>query len=101
MLYSRAAPDGFDGDPALTLEILRRTKKLSQAPQQLWDGVLRRLGAEISSHTLEAWVRPLEPRVEGERLRLVCPSAFHRERVRVRLLPLIARHMEAERGEPL
>ena len=73
--------------------------KLSQAPQQLWDGVLRRLGAEISSHTLEAWVRPLEPRVEGERLRLVCPNAFHRERVRVRLLPLIERHLEAEHGQ--
>ena len=101
MLYSRAAPDGFDGDLAQTPEILRRTKKLSQAPQQLWDGVLRRLGAEISSHTLEAWVRPLEPRVEGERLRLVCPNAFHRERVRVRLLPLIERHLLAEHGGPV
>jgi chromosomal replication initiator protein len=39
--------------------------------------------------------------VEGNRLRLVCPSAFHRERVRVRLLPLIARHAEAERGEAI
>jgi chromosomal replication initiator protein len=97
----RAPPDGFGGDPAKTLEILRRTKKLSQAPQQLWDGVLRRLGAEISSHALDAWVRPLEPRIEGERLRLVCPSAFHRERVRVRLLPLIARHLAAERGQPV
>lgn len=101
MLYSRAAPDGFDGDPAQTLEILHRTRNLSQAPLQLWDGVLRRLGAEINSHTLEAWVRPLEPRVEGERLRLFCPSAFHLERVRARLLPLIVRHLAAERGEPV
>ena len=75
-------------------------EKLNHSPQQLWDGVLRRLGAEIGSHTLEAWVRPLEPRVEAGRLRLMCPSAFHRERVRVRLLPLIARHIEAERGAP-
>ena len=74
---------------------------MSQAPQQLWDGVLRRLGAEISSHALDAWVRPLEPHIEGDRLRLVCPNAFHRERVRVRLLPLIARHLEAEQGRPV
>lgn len=46
-------------------------------------------------------MRPLEPRADGERLRLLCPSAFHRERVRVRLLPLIARHAEAERGSPI
>jgi chromosomal replication initiator protein len=31
----------------------------------------------------------------------VCPNAFHRERVRVRLLPLIERHLEAERGGPV
>jgi chromosomal replication initiator protein len=100
VLYSAPRRIGFDGDPAQTLEILRRTTKLSHSPQQLWDGVLRRLGAEIGSHTLEAWVRPLEPRLEDDRLRLLCPSAFHRERVRTRLLPLIARHYAAERGAP-
>lgn len=71
---------------------------MSQAPLQLWDGVLRRLRAELSPHALEAWVRPLEPSADGERLLLACPSAFHRERVRGRLLPLIQRHLEAERG---
>jgi chromosomal replication initiator protein len=46
-------------------------------------------------------VHPLEPSAEGERLRLICPSAFHRERVRVRLLPLIHRHLAAEGGAPI
>ena len=31
----------------------------------------------------------------------MCPNAFHRERVRVRLLPLIERHLKAERGQPI
>jgi chromosomal replication initiator protein len=55
----------------------------------------------MSPHAFEAWVRPLEPRSEGARLRLICPSAFHRERVRVRLLPMITRHLEAEGGAPV
>ncbi len=46
-------------------------------------------------------MRPLEPSGEGERLCLICPSAFHRERVRVRLLPLINRHLAAESGAPV
>jgi len=101
MLYSaRAGRDSMGFRRKLTHSSLEK-RKLSQAPLQLWDGVLRRLRAEISSHALEAWVRPLEPRADGERLRLVCPSAFHRERVRVRLLPLIERHLEAERGRPI
>ena len=48
----------------------------------VWDGVLRRLGAETSAVTLEAWIRPLTVREEPDRLVLLAPSAFHRERVR-------------------
>ena len=101
MVYSRAVVADSVGIRRKPSQILRRTETLNQAPLQLWDGVLRRLGAEISTHTLDAWVRPLEPSADGERLRLICPSAFHRERVRVRLLPLIHRHAAAERGEPV
>lgn len=53
------------------------------------------------SFALEAWVRPLRPRFEGERLLLLCPTAFHRERVRERYLAPIARHLEAECGAPV
>jgi chromosomal replication initiator protein len=74
---------------------------LNPSPPELWEGVLRRLGAETAPYTLDAWLRPLEARLEGDRLRLHCPSAFHRDRIRDRWLPAIARHLEAERGSPL
>jgi len=67
----------------------------------LWDGVLRRLGADMPDHTLEAWIRPLVARGEGERLCLLCPTAFHRERVRERFLARITRCVEQEAGRSL
>jgi chromosomal replication initiator protein len=59
-------------------------------PPSVWDGVLRRLGTEMPEFALEAWIRPLRVREEGDRLVLVAPSAFHRQRVRARYLPLLA-----------
>jgi chromosomal replication initiator protein len=70
-------------------------------PPELWGGVVRRLGAELPPHALEAWVRPLvaEPGPAG--LRLCCPSAFHRSRIEARLLRRIERCVEAEAGRRL
>jgi chromosomal replication initiator protein len=67
-------------------------------PPELWDGVVRRLGAELPRHALEAWVRPLVAEVGTTGLRLRCPSAFHRDRVGARLLARIERCAEAEVG---
>jgi chromosomal replication initiator protein len=74
---------------------------LTTSPPELWEGVLRRLGAETPPHALEAWLHPLAARVEGDRLRLDCPSPFHRDRVRDRWLPAIVRHLEALCGSPM
>jgi chromosomal replication initiator protein len=65
---------------------------------QIWDGVLRRLGAEIPSFALEAWVRPIVARVDESGLQLLCPSAFHRERLRERFLKPILACAYAEAG---
>ncbi len=46
-------------------------------------------------------MRPLRARFEGERLLLLCPTAFHRDRVRERFLALLERHLETERGAPV
>jgi len=67
----------------------------------IWDGALRRLGADIPAFALEAWVRPLVPRVQGDALVLACPSPFHRERVRERYLAPIERAVLAEAGRTL
>jgi chromosomal replication initiator protein len=52
------------------------------SPPQVWDGVLRRLGNDTSTVSVEAWLQPLEVREEADRLVLLAPSAFHRDRVR-------------------
>jgi len=70
-------------------------------PPQLWDGVLRRLEANVPEFSLDAWVRPLVVEPNGEGLRLLCPSPFHRERIRDRFLPGIARCVEEETGRSL
>ena len=51
--------------------------------------MLRRLGAQLDSHALEAWIAPLVPCFETleegpARLTLGCPTAFHARRVRER-----------------
>lgn len=56
---------------------------------RLWDGVLRQLQSELSDFALEAWLRPLEAREDGDRLYLHAPSAFHKKRVQARYLERI------------
>ena len=70
-------------------------------PPEFWDGVLRRLGTELPAFTLEAWVRPLVAETSGEGIRLLCPTPFHRERIRERFLGRIARCAEQESGHPV
>src|SRR5688572_25522635 len=76
-------------------------------PPRLWDGVVRRLGAEMPPFALEAWIGPLVPRgstpTDGPdtRLTLGCPTAFHRDRVRERFLSEIERCAALEAGVPV
>lgn len=71
------------------------------SPPQVWDGVLRRLGRETAPLSLEAWIQPLRVREEPERLVLLAPSPFHRERVRSHFLARIACLAAEECGRPL
>ena len=71
------------------------------APPPFWDGVLRRLGADLPAFALDAWVRPLRVESAAAGLRLVCPTPFHRERVRERFAALIARRVDEETGSRL
>jgi len=64
----------------------------------LWDGVLRCLAAQMPAFALKAWLDPLVPEVDGDRLVLRCPTPFHRDRVRDRFLAVIeARASEVAR----
>jgi len=70
-------------------------------PPRVWDGVLRRLEADISAFALKAWLYPLMLELHAHGAELSCPTAFHRERVRERFLALIERQLEAELGRPV
>ena len=71
------------------------------SPPHLWDGVLRRLGTETAPVALEAWLHPLGVREEPDRLVLLAPTAFHRERVRARFAARIRSLLEELGGRPL
>jgi len=51
------------------------------SPPPLWCEVLRQLQSELSAFALEAWIHPLVVREEGDQLRLLAPSPFHKKRV--------------------
>jgi chromosomal replication initiator protein len=55
----------------------------------------------MPDHALEAWISPLVARSEGGRLCLLCPTPFHRERVRERFLARITGCVEQEAGRAL
>jgi chromosomal replication initiator protein len=66
-----------------------------------WNDVVRLLEAETPSFVIDAWVRPLVAEANGDRIRLLCPSALHRDRVRDRFLRQILKLAEAEAGKPV
>jgi chromosomal replication initiator protein len=70
-------------------------------PPRLWDGVVGRLGAVIPAFALEAWVRPLVAEESEAGLRLVCPSQFHRDRLRDRFFGRISECAAEEAGRPV
>jgi chromosomal replication initiator protein len=58
-------------------------------PPEVWDGVLRRLAAELPPFATESWLARLVPEARDDRLHLLAPNAFHKNRVRETLLPRI------------
>ncbi|MEZ4214839.1 MAG: DnaA/Hda family protein [Myxococcota bacterium] len=70
-------------------------------PPEVWDGVLHRLAAEVPVFALDSWLAPLVLEPGDDELRLLAPTAFHRNRVRDSLLPRIVAAVRAELGRAL
>jgi chromosomal replication initiator protein len=68
---------------------------------QFWDGVMRRLAVEVPAFAIDAWLRPLAVEEDAAGLKLLCPSPFHRERVRERFLDRIAHCVQQETGRSI
>jgi chromosomal replication initiator protein len=66
-----------------------------------WDGVLRRLGQDISVFTLDAWIACLGVEERPDGLLLRCPTPFHRDRVRDRYLQAIQFRADEAAGKPM
>ena len=71
-------------------------------PPKVWTGVLRRLKAKLPEFTHEAWIVPLAigPSTP-ERLVVLCPSTFHRDRVRNSFHSLISEAFADELGHSI
>lgn len=70
-------------------------------PPRLWDGVVRRIATTLPPFVVRAWIEPLEVREAGDGIALLCPSRFHRDRVRRLYLDAIREALAAEAGRPL
>ena len=71
------------------------------SPPMFWNDVVRLLEAETAPFVVEAWVRPLIAEMSGDRIRLLCPSALHRDRIRDRFLRQMRKHAAAKAGKPV
>jgi chromosomal replication initiator protein len=87
--------------PGLCLQTPSRIKSRMTSPPKVWDGVLRRLGSETSAVGIEAWIQPLAVQEEPDRLLLLAPSTFHRDRVRTHFASRIGCLAAEVGGRPL
>ncbi len=70
-------------------------------PPEVWNSVLRRLQDRVPSLSYESWLRPIVPRKMDDGLELLCPSPFHRDRVRDCFLPLVTSCLGEETGHSM
>jgi chromosomal replication initiator protein len=62
---------------------------------------MRQLQSELSEFALEAWIRPLVIREDGDQLRLLAPSPFHKKRVETCFLARIRDVAVAQTHRPV
>jgi chromosomal replication initiator protein len=67
-------------------------------PPEVWNGVLCRLRERVPSLSFESWLEPIVPKAMDEGIELLCPTPFHRDRVRDCFLPLVATCVCEETG---
>ena len=65
---------------------------------EVWDGVVRRLRLELPPFICEAFIENLAAVPDGDGVRVLCPTAFHRDRVRSHYLASIRDCLTSEVG---
>jgi len=69
-------------------------------PPEVWASVVRQLAKELPAFAVQAWLDPIVPSPDRDSssLRLLCPSPFHRDRVRKHYLRAITRCLGEQLG---
>jgi len=70
-------------------------------PPEVWNGVLRRLQGRVPAFSYATWLEKLVACDGQDGVELLCPTPFHRERVRDHFLALIGECIEEELGRPV
>jgi chromosomal replication initiator protein len=70
-------------------------------PLGAWEELLHALAKELPPLVFEAWLDPLVAESVQSGIRILCPSAFHRERVRDRFLATLTTQLRTQLGEDL
>jgi chromosomal replication initiator protein len=65
---------------------------------EVWDGVVRRLRLELPPFICDAFIANLTAEPSGDGVRIQCPTAFHRDRVRDHYRQSITECLSAELG---
>lgn len=68
---------------------------------EVWDGVVRRLQLELPPFICDAFITNLTVEARGDGLRILCPTAFHRDRVRDHYRRSIGEYLCLEMGQPV
>jgi len=70
-------------------------------PLEAWERILHALAEALPPLVFEAWLDPLVAEPIDSGIRILCPSAFHRERIRDRFLATLTTRLRTQLGEPL
>ena len=68
---------------------------------EAWERILHALAEELPPLVFEAWLDPLVAEPVEAGVRILCPSAFHLERVRDRFLATLTTQLRTQLGEEL
>ncbi|MBW2272894.1 MAG: ATP-binding protein [Deltaproteobacteria bacterium] len=67
-------------------------------PPEVWNGVMRRLRDRVPAFSYATWLEKLVANGDQDGVDLLCPTPFHRDRIRDHFLALICECVEEELG---
>ncbi|MCH2169435.1 chromosomal replication initiator protein DnaA [Myxococcota bacterium] len=98
MVYCRVAEHQTLGDWSKTSADPSEPYETMPQPPSVWDAVLRRLEPDVPAFARKAWLESTRLELGSDGATLVCPSSFHRDRVRERYAKVLKSRLGEELG---